>query len=93
MFVLVVRFEVRPECLRTFDDLVDRTVALIRTQEPGTLTYAVHRRPERENERVFYEVYTDREAFETHESQPHTRAFLEQRGALLVGDPEVWWLT
>ena len=92
MFVLVVRFVVRPECLLEFDDLVDRTVALIRTEEPGTLTYAVHRRPERPQERVFYEVYRDREAFDAHENQPHTKDFLAQRVALLAGEPEVWWL-
>ena len=92
MFVLVVRFTVRPECLHDFDDLVGRTVALIRTEEPGTLTYAVHRRPESPEERVFYEVYQDREAFDSHENQPHTKEFLERRVAMLAGEPEVWWL-
>jgi quinol monooxygenase YgiN len=29
--------------------------------------------------RVFYEVYRDREAFEDHERQPHTRRFLTER--------------
>lgn len=93
MFALVVRFSVRPEKMVAFDELVGRTVERIRLDEPDTLTYAVHRRPERENERVFYEVYRDRAAFDHHEAQLHTRAFLTQRPALLTEEPEVWWLS
>ncbi|MET3808659.1 quinol monooxygenase YgiN [Nakamurella sp. UYEF19] len=93
MFALVVRFTLLPNEIAAFDELVRATVERIRLDEPDTLTYSVHQRPERPHERVFYEVYTDRAAFEYHEAQPHTRKFLAQRPALLAEEPEVWWLT
>ena len=34
-------------------------------------------------ERIFYELYRDRAAFNDHEAQPHTRRFLAEREPLL----------
>lgn len=53
-----------------FDRLVVQTVPAIRKHEPGTL-------------RVFYELHRDRAAFDAYEDQPHTRAFLAERGQYL----------
>lgn len=35
--------------------------------------------------RVFYELYRDREAFEEHEQQPHTKRFLAERNQYIAG--------
>ena len=66
-----------------FDALTARTLEKIRTSEPGTLVYAVHTTPGRPRERVFYELYQDRAAFETHETHLHVRQFLAERLAHL----------
>jgi quinol monooxygenase YgiN len=82
-FALVVRFTVRPEAEAEFDDLITRTTAAIREQEPGTLVYACHRVDGAPHQRIFYELYRDRAAFDEHERQPHVRHFLAAREALL----------
>ncbi|WP_113699664.1 putative quinol monooxygenase [Nonomuraea lactucae] len=82
-FALVVRFAVRPGAEVQFDELTARTVEQIRTQEPGTLVYACHTVEDAPQERIFYELYKDRAAFEVHEKQDHVRHFLAAREELL----------
>lgn len=82
-FALVVRFTVRPGSEAAFDDLVAKTTQGIRTREPGTLVYACHHVENAPQERIFYELYTNKAAFEAHETQDHTRYFLTAREALL----------
>jgi quinol monooxygenase YgiN len=80
MFALVVRFELRgADQAADFDQLVAETGEGIAAHEPGTLVYATHLVDGSPLSRVFYEVYRDREAFEEHERQPHTRRFLDER--------------
>src|SRR5712672_2824735 len=86
MFGLVVRFFCKDEAAATgFDQLVAETAPGIRDLEPGTLIYASHTVTDKPLERIFYELYTDRAAFDAHEQQPHTRRFLELRGQYLTG--------
>jgi quinol monooxygenase YgiN len=82
-FALVVRFTVRPGVEDEFDALVAETVAGIRDGEPGTLVYATHLVDGEPRQRIFYELYRDRAAFDDHESAAHTRRFLAKREALL----------
>jgi len=82
-FALVVRFTLRPGSEAEFDALVAETAAGVRAHEPGTLIYACHQVDGRPLERIFYEMYADRAAFEAHEAGGHTRKFLAERTALL----------
>jgi quinol monooxygenase YgiN len=82
-FALVVRFTVRPGAGADFDDLTARTTAAIREREPDTLVYACHRVDSSERQRIFYELYRDKAAFEAHERQEHVRQFLTARKPLL----------
>ena len=82
-FALVVRFTVRPGCEADFDTLVAQTAAGIRAHEPGTLVYAVHTVDGQPRQRIFYELYADRGAFDAHEASEHTRRFLARRDDLL----------
>lgn len=84
MLALVVRFQVRPECLAAFDRLVEELIAKIDEQEPGTLTYLASEVDDDANARVFIEIYDDESALALHEEQPHTRHFLREREALLT---------
>lgn len=84
-FGLVVRFTLRPGHEAAFDDLVARTLAGIRAEEPGTLVYVSHRVEGDPLVRMFYELYRDREAFEEHERRPHTVRFLAERERHLAG--------
>lgn len=85
MFGLSVRFTLKDEAAAAgFDALVAETLPHIRRSEPGTLVYAVHTVEDRPLERIFYELYADRAAFEAHEEQPHVKRFLDSRGAFLA---------
>lgn len=93
MWALVVRFDLRDENAATgFDELVAELVPQIAEHEPGTLVYAVHSVEGESLSRVFYEVYASRDAFDDHERQAHTKAFLTAREQY-VADLRVEFLT
>ncbi|BCL29351.1 putative quinol monooxygenase [Streptomyces aurantiacus] len=90
-FALFVRFTLREGMGDAFDMLVKETEAGIRAHEPGTLVYACHTVEGTPDERIFFEIYTDRAAFDEHERQPHTIRFLSER-TRYVEKTEVDWL-
>ncbi|MFI9081757.1 putative quinol monooxygenase [Streptomyces sioyaensis] len=75
---LVVRFTLREGAGEAFDALVRETAAGIRAHEPGTLVYVCHEVEGAPNQRIFFELYADRDALEEHQRQPHTRHFLTE---------------
>lgn len=89
MIALVVRFDLADGCEAAFDALMWTTMEGIRAHEPGTRVYALATDPARPTVRVLLEVYCDEAAFRAHEAQPHVRAFLGARGALLARPLEV----
>ncbi|MER7004894.1 antibiotic biosynthesis monooxygenase [Dactylosporangium sp. NPDC000555] len=79
MFGLLVRFDLRDEdAARAFDRLAGETGEAVRSNEPGTLVYTMHHVVDEPLARVVYEVYRDREAFDDHRRQEHTRRFLAE---------------
>lgn len=78
-FGLVVRFDLKPGHEQAFDALVSDTLPGIKDREPGTLIYTCHTVTDRPDQRVFYELYRDRAAFDDHEEQPHVKHFLAER--------------
>ncbi|WP_235453791.1 putative quinol monooxygenase [Streptomyces olivochromogenes] len=75
---LCVRFTLREGAGEAFDELVREAGAAVRTQEPGTLVYACCEVEGASNQRLFFELYADRAAFDEHGSQPHVRHFLSE---------------
>jgi quinol monooxygenase YgiN len=93
MFGLFVRFTCKDEAsAQAYDRLVAETIEAIRTDEPGTLVYASHLVDGQPLQRIFYELYADRAAFDAHEAAPHTRRYLAEREQYLAST-EVDWLT
>jgi quinol monooxygenase YgiN len=93
VFGLSVRFTCRDlEGAGAFDKLVAETVTQIKENEPGTLVYAVHTVEGKPLERIFYELYRDRAAFDAHEEQAHTQRMLAEREQFLAS-VEVDFLT
>jgi quinol monooxygenase YgiN len=62
-----------------FDQLTERVVAKVRASEPDTLVFIVHAVPSAPMQRILYEVYADRAAFDRHQSQPYVTQFEEDR--------------
>jgi quinol monooxygenase YgiN len=93
MFGLCVRFTCKDQAsAEAYDRLVAETVEAIKASEPGTLVYATHTVEGQPLQRIFYELYRDRAAFEAHEASSATRHYLEQRDQYLAST-EVDWLT
>jgi quinol monooxygenase YgiN len=61
-----------------FDRLTEEAVRAVRELEPDTLIYACHTAHHSPNQRVFYQLYRDRGAYQEHERQPHIRHFLAE---------------
>lgn len=91
-FALTVRFTIKGGHEQEFDRLTADTLDGIHAHEPGTLVYVTHKVVDAPNQRIFYELYRDRAAFDAHEQQPHVRRFLAERDQHL-DSAEVDWLT
>lgn len=62
-----------------FDQLTERVVSKVRASEPDTLVFIVHAVPSAPMQRILYEVYKDRAAYEQHQVQPYVTQFEEDR--------------
>jgi quinol monooxygenase YgiN len=62
-----------------FDLLAEQTAEAVRVAEPDTLVYVIHLVPKAPMQRIFYEIYRDREAFDLHERQTHNQRFAAER--------------
>ena len=67
-----------------FDRLAEQTAEEVRTGEPDTLVYVIHLVPNAPLQRLFYEIYRDRAAFDSHESQPYVQRFVAERRACVL---------
>jgi quinol monooxygenase YgiN len=62
-----------------FDQLTERVVQQVRSREPDTLVFIVHAVPSAPMQRILYEVYRDRTAYQRHAQQPYVRQFEADR--------------
>jgi quinol monooxygenase YgiN len=62
-----------------FDRLTERVVRKVRTNEPDTLVFIVHAVPSAPMQRILYEVYRDRAAFDWHRQQSYVTDFEADR--------------
>jgi len=67
-----------------FDRLAELAAEGVRTAEPDTLVYVIHVVPKAPMQRIIYEIYRDRAAFESHERQPHIQRFAADRKACVL---------
>ena len=58
-----------------FDRLSGEVLARVRTGEPDTLVYVVHQVPSAPLQRILYQVYRDRGAYDEHQRQPYMTDF------------------
>lgn len=68
-----------------FDRVTERVVEQVRRREPDTLVFIVHAVPSAPNQRILYQVYRSRAAYERHLGQPHIQQFdLDRRPYVLA---------
>jgi len=67
-----------------FDRFAEQAAEEVRIREPGTLVYVIHLVPNAPMQRIFYEIYRDREAFDSHERQPYMQRFVAERRSCVL---------
>jgi quinol monooxygenase YgiN len=70
--------------LAEFDRLTEQVVEQVRAKEPGTLVYIVHAVPTAPMQRILYEVYQDRPAYDEHLSQPYMMRYVAERRSMVL---------
>ncbi|HEX3924553.1 MAG TPA: antibiotic biosynthesis monooxygenase [Streptosporangiaceae bacterium] len=79
LFGQIAIYTLLEDRVEDFDRLTKNVVKQVRSHEPGTLVYIVHAVPSAPMQRILYEVYSDRAAYETHRRQPYVVAFESDR--------------
>jgi len=71
--------------VEAFDRITARVVEQVRRREPDTLVFIVHAVPSAPTERILYQVYRSRAAYQRHLAQPHVQQFdLDRRPYVLA---------
>jgi quinol monooxygenase YgiN len=80
----IVIFTLLEDRVADFDRLAEQTAEEVRTAEPDTLVYVIHLVPNAPMQRIFYEIYRDRAAFDGHENQPYMQRFVAERRSCVL---------
>ena len=75
-FVLIVEFDVKPENLAKFNELIAINANASVGNEAGCKQFDVIQDADNPNRIVLYEVYDDAAAFQDHLGREHTKTFL-----------------
>jgi quinol monooxygenase YgiN len=78
-------FTLREDRVAEFDRLAEQAADGVRIAEPDTLVYVFHTAPTEPMQRIIYEIYRDRAAFESHQRQPHIQRFTEEVKSCVLG--------
>jgi len=76
---LIAIYTLPEDRVADFDRIAGQVAEQVRAVEPDTLVYVIHTVPKAPMQRIFYEVYSDRAAWERHERQPHVKRFVTGR--------------
>jgi quinol monooxygenase YgiN len=88
-FVVVAEFEVKADCVRDFLALARDDARHSLADEPGCRQFDIVQLDETPARVMFYEVYDDRAAFDTHLQTPHLDRFRAGFPALIVTERPV----
>jgi quinol monooxygenase YgiN len=80
----ILIFTLLDDRVADFDRLAEQAAEEVRTREPDTLVYVIHLVPNAPMQRIFYEIYRDRAAFDSHESQPYMQRFVADRRSCVL---------
>jgi quinol monooxygenase YgiN len=80
----IVIFTLLEDRVADFDRLAEQTAEEVRTAEPDALVYVIHLVPNAPMQRIFYEIYRDRDAFDAHENQPYMQRFVAERRSCVL---------
>ena len=84
-YVLIVTFQVKPEHLERFNQMIDVNARASVREEPGCRQFDVMRGNDDPCMVVLYEVYDNEDAFKTHATMNHTQTFLGAAKEMITG--------
>jgi quinol monooxygenase YgiN len=79
LFGQIAIYTLLEDRVQQFDQLIQRVVEEVRSREPDTLVYNVHVVPSAPLQRILYEVYRSRDAYEWHRQQAYVAQFEADR--------------
>jgi quinol monooxygenase YgiN len=84
MFGQITIYTLLDDRLEEFDRMTEQVVEKVRSAEPSTLVYIVHAVPTAPMQRILYEVYRDRAAYDEHMAQPYVARYVAERRAMVL---------
>lgn len=85
LFGQITIYTLMEERIAEFDRLTERVVDLVRKREPDTLVFIAHAVPSAPTQRILYQVYRSRGAYQRHLAQPYIQQFdLDRRAYVLA---------
>ena len=75
LFGQITIYTLVDEKIEEFDRITERVVAQVRRREPDTLVFIAHAVPSAPNQRILYQVYRSRGAYQRHLAQPYVQQF------------------
>ncbi|MGN6677642.1 MAG: antibiotic biosynthesis monooxygenase [Streptosporangiaceae bacterium] len=84
MFGQITIYTLLDDRLADFDRMTEQVVKQVRSLEPGTLVYIVHGVPTAPMQRILYEVYRDRAAYDEHMAQPYVARYVAERRSMVL---------
>lgn len=93
MLVVLVNVSVRREMLAEFERAILANADGARTREPGCIRFDVSQKEDDPAQWLFYEVYRDSAAFETHRASPHFAAYQQVADRALLSKSLTRWTT
>ena len=76
---LIAIYTLLEDRVADFDRVAEQAAEQVRASEPDTLVYVIHTVPKAPMQRIFYEVYRGRAAYEHHEQQSYVKRFVTAR--------------
>lgn len=89
MITVIATLKVKAGEETTLIDGMRKMIAHVKANEPGTLTYVLHRSTADPTTFVVYEVYADQAAFATHGASEAMQEFFRLAGGILDGRPDI----
>jgi quinol monooxygenase YgiN len=86
---VIAKLKVQPGKEAEFEAAARQMIATVKESEPGTLSYMLHKNTKDATEFIYYEVYQDQAALDSHGKTDHMKAFGGKIGSLLAGRPEI----
>ena len=93
MLVVLVNVTVRREMLAEFERAILANADTARTREPGCIRFDVSQKEDDPAQWLFYEVYKDSAAFETHRASPHFAAYQQVADRAVLSKTLTRWIT